>query len=104
MNELDIESRSVEPREIKSSNVKPEELDAMKAHSGSYESLFNKRAIKYRQQKLNDKELSENDFRKLILEEYTFLKRPVLLAEDRVFAGNSKKVVAEAQEYLDSRK
>ncbi|MFZ6050372.1 arsenate reductase family protein [Halocola ammonii] len=104
MNDLDIENRAVDLREIKSENVSPEELDQMKKHEGSYESLFNKRARKYREQKLNERELSEDDFRQLILDEYTFLKRPVLLSNDRAFAGNSKKVIAEAQQYLDSSK
>jgi len=35
-----------------------------------------------------------------ILEEYTFLKRPVIVDGDTVFVGNAKKVVAAAKEHL----
>jgi arsenate reductase len=48
----------------------------MKELAGSYEALFSRRAMKYRSMGLNEMELSEDDYRKYILEEYTFLKRP----------------------------
>ena len=41
-------------------------------------------------------ELSDTDFKNLLLEHYTFLKRPVLIWEDQVFVGNSKKTIEEA--------
>ncbi|MEM6378025.1 MAG: arsenate reductase, partial [Bacteroidota bacterium] len=46
---------------------------------------------------LNEQVLTEADYKKWILEEYTFLKRPVMLVDDEIFVGNSKKVVAAAQ-------
>ena len=42
---------------------------------------------------MKDKNLSEADIRQLIIDEYTFLKRPVLVLDDQIFIGNSKKVV-----------
>lgn len=98
--ELDIENRGVELREIKTSPVTASELDDMRSKAGSYEALFNKRSRKYREMKLGEKELSEDQIRELILGEYTFLKRPVLVADEIVFAGNSKKVVAEALQFI----
>ena len=62
--------------------------------SGSYEALFNKRAKLYKSLDLKNKTLSEADYRKFILEEYTFLKRPVFMVEDTIFIGNSKNVIA----------
>jgi arsenate reductase len=61
--------------------------------SGSYESLFSRRAMKYKSMGLKDKSLSEKNYRQLILEEDTFLKRPVFIVNDNIFVGNSKKTI-----------
>ena len=37
--------------------------------------------------------LSEEDYKKYILEEYTFLKRPFIILNDEVFVGNSKATI-----------
>lgn len=89
-----------EMQDIKVKNIAAKELDAIKEKVGSYEALFSKRAMKYRSMGLNEMTLSEQDFRKYILEEYTFLKRPFILIGDQVFIGNSKKVVAAAKAAL----
>ena len=83
---------------IKEENIDEQTLDFLKDKMGSYEALFSKKAMKYRSMGLNEMELTEDDFRKYMLEEYTFLKRPFMINEDEVFIGNSKKVVAEAVE------
>lgn len=90
----------VQLQEIKSEPITEEQLDAMKALSGTNESLFSKRAMLFRQRGLHEKQLSENDYRDLILEHYTFLKRPVILVDDQIFVGNSKKTVQAAKEAL----
>jgi arsenate reductase len=41
--------------------------------------------------------LNEKDYRKYILQEYTFLKRPVMIINDRIFIGNAPKNVAAAK-------
>ena len=46
---------------------------------------------------LKNQELSEKDYRQLILDEYTFLKRPVIIINDKIFIGNSKKNVESLQ-------
>lgn len=89
-----------EMQDIKSEAITPEQLDFMKAKAGSYEALFSRRAMKYRSMGLDKQELSENDYRNLILEEYTFLKRPVVIIEEAIFVGNAKKEVAGAKEKL----
>jgi len=81
--------------DIKKQGISPSQLDEMKELSGSYESLFSRRAQKYKSMGLKDKDLTENDIRDLILQEYTFLKRPVIIIGDKIFIGNSKKNVAE---------
>ncbi|QCX02111.1 hypothetical protein FGM00_19055 [Aggregatimonas sangjinii] len=91
-----------ELQDIKTEAITPSQLEEMKALAGSYEALFSKRARLYRQQGLHEKQLAESDFKKLILEHYTFLKRPVILVKDRIFIGNSKKVVEAAKDAIHS--
>ncbi|MER3319662.1 MAG: ArsC/Spx/MgsR family protein [Allomuricauda sp.] len=92
----------VELQEIKSEAITTEQLEQMAALSGSYESLFSRRAMLFRQRGLHETDLSENDYKDLILEHYTFLKRPVAVLDDRIFVGNSKKTVQAAKEALHS--
>ncbi|WP_421810297.1 arsenate reductase family protein [Flagellimonas sp.] len=92
--------QGVQLQEIKSEPMTSTQLEEMAALSGSYESLFSKRAMLYREKELHEKQLSEDDYKSLILEHYTFLKRPVVLVDGQIFVGNSKKVVQAAKEAL----
>ncbi|MEM8524276.1 MAG: ArsC/Spx/MgsR family protein [Bacteroidota bacterium] len=98
--EIDHEDQ-FEYQNIKTDPISAEDLDTFYEKVGSYESLFNRRAMKYRQRGLNKETLSEADYRRLILEEYTFLKRPVIVIHDDIFVGNAKKTVAAAKEKLE---
>jgi arsenate reductase len=80
---------------IKLDKITPEQLDEMKAMIGSYEALFSRRSLKYKAMGLKDKILTEKDYRNLILQEYTFLKRPVVISGKKIFSGSEKKTVAE---------
>lgn len=91
--ETGIEKAGLEMQDIKTGKITPVQLDEMKALSGSYESLFSRRAIKYRELGLKDQPLTEKDYRRLILEEYTFLKRPVVVLNKEIFVGSEKKTV-----------
>ncbi len=82
-------------QEIRSQRITPDQLDKMKKMKGSYEALFSKRAIKYREMGLKDKKLTEDDYGRLILQEDTFLKRPVVIIDDKIYVGNEKKTVDE---------
>ncbi len=86
--------------EIKSTPITAVQLDEMKDLAGSYEALFSRRARLYKEKGLAAMELSEDDYKSLILEHYTFLKRPVMLINGKIFIGNSAKVVKAAQEEL----
>lgn len=81
---------------IKEQSIDEETLDFLKEKVGSYEALFSKKAMKYRSMGLNEMTLSEADYKRYILEEYTFIKRPYMINGDEVFIGNSKSVVADA--------
>ncbi len=87
----------IELREIKSKGITLEELEEMRALTDSYESLFSRRAMLFRQRGLNNQQLSEDDFKGLILEHYTFLKRPLVVVDDQIFIGNAKKQVEGAK-------
>jgi arsenate reductase-like glutaredoxin family protein len=90
----------VELQDIKSGSYTATQLEDMKNLAGSYEALFSRRAQLFTQRKLKDKALTEADYKKLLLEHYTFLKRPVIVVDNAIFIGNSKKVVAAAREAL----
>ncbi|MBL0268454.1 MAG: arsenate reductase [Chitinophagaceae bacterium] len=87
-------------QDIKFEKITPAQLDEMKKMTGSYEALFSRRALKYKELGLKDKKLEEKDYRKYILEEYTFLKRPVTILGKQIFVGNDKKTVAALKEAL----
>lgn len=90
-----------ETQEIRSEKITEQQLDEMAALAGSYEALFSRKAIKYKSMKLKEKILSEVDYKQLILEEDTFLKRPVFLIEGVIFIGNTKKTVEAVQTALN---
>ncbi|MFT5999647.1 MAG: arsenate reductase [Neolewinella sp.] len=87
------EQPALEIVNIKTDPITGEQLDEMAKLAGSYEKLFSRHARKYRAQELNKKELTEADYRELILKEYTFLKRPVTIVGDQVFIGKQERAV-----------
>lgn len=93
LKEIGADKKGFTLQNIKEEKITADQLDEMKKLSGSYESLFSRRALKYKEMGLKDKQLTENDIRKLILEEYTFLKRPVAILGKKIFAGSEKKTV-----------
>jgi len=101
MKELGVDD-SWEQQDIKTEKITTSQIEEMHSLSGSYDSLFSRRAMKYKSMGLKEKELSESDYKELILEEYTFLKRPVIILEDKIFIGNSKQVVISVQEELNA--
>jgi arsenate reductase (glutaredoxin) len=86
--------------DIKTEQITAAQLDEMKALAGTYESLFSRQSMKFRPMGLHEKELSESDYRKYILEEYTFLKRPVFIINNQIFVGNTQAVVEQARAAL----
>ena len=96
----DLNTSGFERQEIKSENVTVLQLEEMHQLSGSYEALFNKRAKLYKAMDLKNQVLSEADYRQFILDEYTFLKRPVFILNDEIWIGNSKKVIEDLKEKI----
>lgn len=89
----EVNTDGFERQEIKANNITVSQLEEMYKLSGSYEALFNKRAKLYKSMDLKNQDLSEMDYRQFLLDEYTFLKRPVFIIDDEIFIGNSKKVI-----------
>jgi len=102
INELNLGS-DIELVEIKVNPLNKQQLKTIRSFSESFEDLFNKRAQLYKQRNLNTKILSESDYEKLILEHYTFLKRPVLLYDNKLFVGNSKNTIEQIKKFLDEK-
>ncbi len=92
-----------ELQDVKVQNISAEQLDALAKKVGSYEALFSRKAMKFRSMGLHEKTLTEQDYRRLILEEYTFLKRPYIIVDDEVFIGNVAKTVEAAKVALNGR-
>lgn len=103
INELSPLPKGTELQDIKTSAISEEQLNEMHALAGSYEALFSRRALKYRELGLNEKKLTEKDYKKYILKEYTFLKRPVMIFNDQIFIGNAPKMVAAAKSFLTKK-
>ncbi|SCY02296.1 arsenate reductase family protein [Flavobacterium anhuiense] len=82
-------------QDIKQDPITEEQLEEMHKLSGSYEALFSKKAQLYKSMGLKDQSLTEADFKKYILEHYTFLSRPVFIIDGKIYIGNSQKNVAE---------
>lgn len=99
MDELSL-SPKFERQDIKKDPLSAEQLEQLYRLTNSYEALFNRRAQLYKARNLKDRNLQEEDFRNLLLEHYTFLKRPVIVAGNHIFIGSSSRVVSKAKEYL----
>ena len=79
--------------DIKNNPLNEAQLLELYVITESYEDLFNKRAQKYKALDLKSQQLSENDLKQLIMQEYTFLKRPVFIINGEIFVGNGKVTV-----------
>ena len=88
-----IDTKGVELINIREQNITKDDLQFMHKKLKSYEALFNKRAQKLREIPDNKKPVKDTDYKRLILQEYTFLKRPAAIIGDTVVAGNDKKAV-----------
>jgi len=96
----EVNSDDFERQEIKTHPITAVQLKELYFFSKSYEALFNKRAKLYKAMDLKNQTLTEQDYKQLILEYYTFLKRPVFIVDDEIFVGNSKKNIAKLKEKI----
>lgn len=100
---LELREKNFILQDIKFESLTEPQLDLLKKLAGSYNALFSKTSRKYKELGLASKSLSEGDQKELILKEYTFLKRPVIVMNEKIFIGNAAKTVdAVAQELINS--
>lgn len=90
-----------ELREIKSNPVTEDELEEMYEKTKSYEALFSKKSTQIKERGIDVSSLKEQDFKKLILDHYSFLKRPVFVTDKEVFAGSDKKNLENLNAFFD---
>jgi arsenate reductase len=90
ISELDLKAKDFVFQDIKAEPITSEQLENMMQLAGRYEALFSRIARKYHELALKNQELSENDYRDYILQEYTFLKRPVVILNNKIYIGSSK--------------
>ncbi|MBP2616132.1 arsenate reductase family protein [Chryseobacterium jejuense] len=90
-----------ELREIKKQPITKEELTEMHTLTKSYEALFSRKSTQIKLRGLDVKSLGEKDFKELLLDHYTFLKRPVFMTDKEIFVGNDKKNVEVLQAFFN---
>ena len=98
--ELDLAS-NFELQNVKENPITTEALQKLYEFSGSYENLFNRRSTLYRERKLKEVALTEVDYKNLIMEHYSFLKRPIIQVGETYFIGNAKKTIEAAKAFLE---
>lgn len=86
--------------DIRQNPITENELEALYQLSESYEALFSKKAQLYKEKDLKSKSLTEADYKKYLLEHYTFLSRPVFVIKDIIYIGNSQKNILEVIKVL----
>ncbi|MFV8363131.1 arsenate reductase family protein [Flavobacterium sp. ZT3P35] len=86
--------------DIKQDPITVAELEKMRKLSGSYEALFSKKAQLYKSMDLKNKSLTEDDYKKYILEHYTFLSRPVFIIKDKIYIGNTQQNMLQVMKAL----
>lgn len=90
----------LEFHDIRQNPITAQELEEMQSLSGSYEALFSKKAQLYKSLDLKNKTLTESDYKKYLLEHYTFLSRPVFIIDDKIYIGNGQKNIIEVTKVL----
>ena len=98
--DLQLKEKGFIFQDIKTDKITNAQLEEMKILAGSYEALFSRIARKYKELDLASKSLKETDYKNYILEEYTFLKRPVIFIGKNIFIGNTKAVIEQAKKAL----
>ena len=100
LNELSLPN-DVDLIDIKKEPLTPLQLEELYQLIGSYETLINKRAQLFKKQNIDSQNLSESVAKNLLLDHYTFLKRPVLVYREKIFVGNRKSEVAAAKKWFN---
>lgn len=93
--------KDFQKQDIKTQLLNEQQIEEMKKRAGTYEALFSRKARKYKELGLKDKVLNEKDYKDFILSDYTFLKRPVIIDENKIFIGSDKKNLENLDSHLN---
>lgn len=96
----EVNTKGFKLQDTKQEPASKEDIAFLRGYVNSYEELINKRAQLWHQRGLKNQTLSEEDYKNLLLEHYTFIKRPIFMDGDQVFIGNSKKVIQALKSHL----
>ena len=88
-------------QDIKTQPITVKQLEEMCSKAGAYEALFSRLAKKYKELGLKNENLCEDDLKQFILEDYTFLKRPVILVNESIFIGHSRKNLEDLRNMME---
>ena len=92
----------LEYHDIRQNPITASELEEMYSLSSSYEALFSKKAQLYKSMDLKNRSLTEEDFKKYILEHYTFLSRQVFIINNKIYIGNSQQNILQVLKVLEN--
>lgn len=98
LNHINTKKYGFTMQDIKTEPVTTKQIEELKKLVGRYEALFSKRAMLYKSLGLAKKNLTESDYKKYLLEHYTFLKRPVVVYGEEIFVGSEKNNVERLKE------
>ena len=82
--------------DIKLHSIPAEVLEDLKTQYGSYEAVFSKKARRYADVKSSI--TCDEDYKALMLSDYTFLRRPVIIYDGFYSVGNDRSAVAQIQD------
>lgn len=99
--DLNLKDRGFTFQDIKTEKITSGQLDEMIKMAGGVEPLFSTKAIKYRELGLKDKKLTDKQIKDYILDEYTFLKRPVIIMGSKIFIGNATETISKVKDSLN---
>jgi arsenate reductase len=86
--------------DIKKQAITAEALELLKAEYGTYEAVFSKKAKRYSEVKASIS--CDEDYKSLILSDYTFLKRPAIIYSGFFSVGNDRSSVERLQENFNA--
>ena len=88
-------------QDVKIQIVTHDQLAFLYKKTNSYELLINKRGRVYAELKRTRAYLKEEDYKRLLEKEYSCLKRPILIYENKAYVGNAKTTIAQMNAALN---
>lgn len=100
MKEVGVDDSFIQ-QDIKTSPITSDQIEELYEFTNSYEALINKRARKLKDALSSSPVHTDEDYKALLLQDYTFLKRPVFQVDGTFYIGNAKKTTEEIKKALN---